>query len=66
MTADSRQDGVHGATAPCPYLYLRQYQGAVEHAKPRYSDVYLRSRSGYCALPAWTSCTSGRPRSAGA
>ena len=26
---------------PHPYLYLRQYQGAVEHAKPRYSDLYL-------------------------
>lgn len=26
---------------PHPYLYLRQYQGAAEHAKPVYADLYL-------------------------
>jgi hypothetical protein len=24
-----------------PYLYLRQYQGAVGHGRPRYADLYL-------------------------
>ncbi len=26
---------------PHPYLYLRQYQGAAEHARPVYADLYL-------------------------
>jgi hypothetical protein len=24
-----------------PYLYLRQYQGAAGHGRPRYADLYL-------------------------
>lgn len=24
-----------------PYLYLRQYRGAVGHGRPRYADLYL-------------------------